>query len=306
MSFSSEVKSELISVIPRSMHCKYAELAGIIAVNGRIEETEEGERFIIRAENDALENKIRKLSSFVISEGSDYLELLNEKLHHRKLIIKDSDIKDKYFTKLKLTQNINHVLVNDLLTVRSCCKQSYLRGAFLAGGSVGSPDKNYQLSIICRDKTETEKLLRLAESLHLAFKLQKRNNGYAVYIKDGDTISGFLAAVGAANCVMEFENVRILKDIRNNVNREVNCDTANMAKTADAAAKQLDDIRFIIKQGSFDELPDNLKTVALARLEFPLLSIKELGEELSPQLSKSCINHRMRKISAIADALRKE
>ena len=306
MSFSSDVKKELTDIVPKSIHCRRAELAGMIAINGRLEISENSKTFIIRAENEVLEKKIRKLSGLVISENEDYLILKNEKLHHRKLVITDDDISGEYFTGLKLGLSGTHISVNDMITERNCCKQSYLRGAFLAGGSVGSPDKNYQLSISCAERAEAEKICKMAESIHLTFKLQEKKDSYVAYIKDGDTISGFLAAVGAANSVMEFENIRILKDIRNNVNREVNCDAANIRKAAGAATKQIDDIRYIMEHGGLETLPDNLRTVALARMEHPLLTIKELGEELSPQLSKSCINHRLRRIGEIADDLRKE
>ena len=302
MSFSSDVKNELYHLIPKSLHCRMAELSGIIAINGRIENNV----LIIRTENELLESKIRKLSNLVISADSDYLKPEHEKLHHRKLICTDPDIQETYFTKLKLSINDNRISVGDIITERSCCKQAYLRGAFLAGGSVGSPDKTYQMSIICSQKEEAEKLQRIVSSLHISLKVQKRNNRYAVYIKDGDTISEFMALVGAVNSLMDFENIRILKDIRNNVNREVNCDTANMAKTVSAATNQLDDIKYIKEHGLFDELPEALRIVANARLNSPLLSIKELGEDMSPRLSKSCINHRLRKISEIADNLRKE
>lgn len=305
MSFSSDVKKELTDIVPKNIHCRKAELAGVIAINGRLEISKNTKTFIIRAENDILERKIRKLSGLVISEGEDYLELRNEKLHHRKLVILGDDISREYFTRLKLGISGSHISVNEMITERNCCKQSYLRGAFLAGGSVGSPDKNYQLSITCAERSEAEKLCKIAESIHLTFKIQEKKDSFAVYIKDGDTISGFLAAVGAANSVMEFENIRILKDIRNNVNREVNCDAANIRKAAGAATKQIEDIRYIKEHGGLEILPDNLRTVALARMDYPLLTIKELGEELSPQLSKSCINHRLRKISEIADELRK-
>ena len=301
MSFSSDVKTELASNLPKSIHCRKAELAGIITINGRIELIGDKEVLVIRAENVPLEEKIRKLLSMVAEVDKSDLVLMHEKMHHRKLVLEDDQLIQKCFDRLKLIRNNSYITINDILIERNCCKQSYLRGAFFAGGSIGDPEKTYQLSITTSAEDDAGRLLKIINAQHLVARIQSKNGKFVVYIKDGDTISELLAAVGAVNSLMAFENIRILKDIRNSVNREVNCDTANMAKTANAASKQLSDIKLIKEKNGFDDLPDSLKVVAQARLDNPLLSIKELGELISPPLSKSCINHRMRKLSLIAD-----
>ncbi|MBO4863419.1 MAG: DNA-binding protein WhiA [Eubacterium sp.] len=301
MSFSSDVKTELAANYPKSIHCRKAEIAGIITVNGRMEIIDDKEVLIIRAENFLLEEKIRKLLSMVAEIDKSDPVLMHEKMHHRKLVIENDSVIEMCFDRLKLVRNGPYLSINDMVIERNCCKQSYLRGAFLAGGSIGSPEKTYQLSITTSRKEDAERLLKIINAQHLVARIQSKNEKYVVYIKDGDTISELLGTVGAVNSLMEFENIRILKDIRNSVNREVNCDTANMAKTASAASKQLNDIKLIKERNGFADLPESLRVVAEARLENPLLSIKELGEMMNPPLSKSCINHRMRKLSLIAD-----
>ena len=302
MSYSSDVKAEIIGHYPKSAHCKLAELAGIISVSGRNDELH---NLIIRAENDAIEKKIIKLLTSLTGIKDNDIIRSNEQTHHRKLIISDKSIISEIYIKLKLSNCGTKINVDGIITERSCCKKAYLRGAFLAGGSVGSPEKSYQLEIAAVSKNEAGKLKDILSSFNLTSGVVLRRQRYVVYVKDGNSISSILGILGAVNSLMDFENVRILKDIRNTVNREVNCDSANLAKVANAANRQIEDIRLINEKIGIDNLPDNLRTVSRLRLEHPYLSIKELGEMLEPPLSKSAVNHRFRKLSELAEGLNK-
>ncbi len=304
MSFSSDVKKELCSVIPKAIHCRIAELAGVLSVNGRTEYDNNDELLIIRAENEMLEDFIRKLLSIIFKAESEDIILVNEKMHHRKLVISNKELIDDIFIKLKLSRDSNRISVSPVITERSCCKKAYLKGVFIAGGYIGSPEKKYQMEMSLVSDNEAEKILSIISSEHFNGKYSHRRERYIVYIKDGDTISGILGVMGAANSMMEFENIRIFKDIRNVVNREVNCDTANLAKTASAAAKVIDDIKFIRDTAGLDILNDTLRETAVFRLDYPTLSIKELGELFSPAVGKSGMNHRLRKLSQIAEELK--
>ena len=188
---------------------------------------------------------------------------------------------------------------------QTCCKKAFLRGAFLAGGSISSPEKAYQIEIACTTEGNADRILSILKALHLEARSIQRKNRYIVYIKDGDTISDFLGVTGGMNSMMEFENIRILKDIRNSINREVNCDTANINKVVNAAAKQIDDINLIIEKRGLDSLPEQLRAVAELRLLHPHLSLTELGEKLDRPLGKSGVNHRLARINEIAEKIRR-
>ena len=241
----------------------------------------------------------------VVDISEDEIIRSNEIKHHRKILIKKPDNIEKLFLKLKLRTNGTRVGINGILTERNCCKTSYLRGAFLAGGSVGDPKKKaYQFEIQSLSNEEADKLIGIIKSMHYSAKCVERRDRYVVYVKDGDTIASILGSLGAVNSYMEFENIRIVKDIRNKINREVNCDTANMAKTASAASKQLEDIKLIESTIGLDSLPDSLKVMAIVRKENPYSSMKELSELMNPPIGKSGISHRLRKLSEIADGLK--
>ena len=306
MSFSSELKLELCRKNEQSVHCRIAYLAGIVSVSGRFEDSEDSDIILsIRVENEEVEDRTKNLLYQVADIPTSRLILSDESKHHRKLVLLDNNDKIRLCDICKFSEvHFPYVRVNDIVTERNCCKKAYLRGAFIAGGSMMSPEKGYQLEISAVTEDEAKKLVRILSGLHISAKYIKRKNRYVVYIKDGDSISELLGVIGGANSLMEFENVRIIKDIRNTVNREVNCDTANIAKTANAASKQLDDINYIDSHGGLGQLSSSLKTIAEIRIDNPYLSLKELGEKLDPPLGKSGVSHRLKKISDYADSLR--
>ncbi len=184
-------------------------------------------------------------------------------------------------------------------------RKNIIKGAFLGAGSVTDPEKNYHLEINFGDKKNAEFILNLCKEYEIEFKIIENDSKYIIYIKEGEQISKFLACIGANKAVLKFEDIRIYKEMKNNVNRIVNMETANLNKTIDAAILQIDDIKLIQSKNKFDDMPEELKEVALLRVENPEASLKELGEMLSTPLSKSGVNHRLKKIQEFADELKK-
>lgn len=186
------------------------------------------------------------------------------------------------------------------------CKRAYIKGAFLGGGSISNPEKTYHLEFVTHDQDYANELSELINSYKLNSKVIQRKNSFVIYLKEGEQIVDLLNIIGAHNALLELENIRIMKEMRNNVNRIVNCETANLSKTVNAAVRQVESIKLIESEIGLDRLPKNLKEVAKLRLAFPDESLKELGAMLNPPVGKSGVNHRLRRIEKIADELRKE
>ena len=187
-----------------------------------------------------------------------------------------------------------------------CCKRAYIRGAFLATGSVSNPEKSYHFEIVCGTEAGAHYLQEIMNSFELGAKIVKRKKNYVVYLKEGAQIVDVLNIMEAYVALMDLENVRIYKEVRNSVNRKVNCETANINKTVSAAYKQMKDIEYIRDTIGFDKLPEGLKDVALTRLAYPEATLKELGNLLETPVGKSGVNHRLRKLSEMADKLREK
>ena len=183
-------------------------------------------------------------------------------------------------------------------------KKTILRGAFLGAGSCTDPEKNYHLEIILEDSKNAEYICNLARDYGVEFKSTKYKEKIMLYIKEVDQVSNFLACIGANKAVLKLEDIRIFKEVKNKVNRVVNCETANLNKTVDAAVSQIEDIKFLQKINKFDELSPEVKEVAYLRLEHPESSLKELGEMLTEPIGKSGINHRLKKIQNLAKEFR--
>ena len=199
-----------------------------------------------------------------------------------------------------------HYGVPDEVIKNEDCKRAYIKGAFLGGGSISNPEKTYHLEFVTHDQDYANELSDLINSYKLNSKVIQRKNSFVIYLKEGEQIVDLLNIIGAHNALLELENIRIMKEMRNNVNRIVNCETANLSKTVNAAVRQVDSIKLIQSEIGLDRLPKNLKEVARLRLAFPDESLKELGAMLNPPVGKSGVNHRLRRIEKIADELRKE
>ena len=185
-------------------------------------------------------------------------------------------------------------------------KKAFLRGAFISAGSISDPNKGYHLEIICETQPKAAFLKSLTESFEIKSHIVERNGKWVLYIKDGDAIADFLRCVGAAVCLLKFENIRIERGVRGNVNRNVNCDLANINKSVQAAERQIRDIELIDHMIGLENLDESLREICTARLENPEISLEELGKTLTPPLGKSGVNHRFRKISDIAEKIRRD
>lgn len=182
--------------------------------------------------------------------------------------------------------------------------RAFLRDAFLETGSMSNPEKGYHLEFVCEEESQAKKLIETMRTFEIAAKTVQRKRYTVVYIKESEDIVRLLNVTGAHNALMNLENLRILKDMRNSINRRVNCETANISKTVSAANKQIEDILYIREHYGFDDLSENLREVAQIRLEYPDATLKELGEYLVPPVGKSGVNHRLRKLSELADSIR--
>lgn len=180
-----------------------------------------------------------------------------------------------------------------------------IREAFIKSGSMNDPNKKYHLQIMFKTNKKAEEMRVLLENFNIHPRIIKKENDYMLYLKEGEEISEFLALIGANKSVIKFEEIRVIKETRNDINRLVNCETANLNKTINASVKQIEDINLIKKSGKFNELPDNLKEIAAIRLENPDMPLGELGKLLDEPIGKSGVNHRLKKIAQIAEELKK-
>jgi len=206
--------------------------------------------------------------------------------------------------KLTVREDKSLYLVNHMVIQNSCCKRAFIRGAFLASGSLSDPEKSYHFEIVCQTKDKALQLQEVMQVFHIDAKIVQRKKSYVVYVKESAQIVELLGLMEANVALMKLENIRILKDMRNSVNRKVNCETANIHKTVNAAVKQIEDIRLIEEKVGLDQLNSGLSEIARLRLEFPDATLRELGTMLTPQVGKSGVNHRLRKLSNLAQELR--
>ena len=190
-----------------------------------------------------------------------------------------------------------------LLVQRTCCRRAFIRGAFMAAGSISDPNKSYHFEIVCHTMEQAKQLQKLIDSFDADAKIVERKERYVLYLKEGSQIVDMLNVMEAYVALMQLENVRILKEMRNSVNRKVNCETANINKTVNAAVKQMEDIKKIQQVIGFENLPASLAEIAQARLDHPEATLKELGTFLDPPVGKSGVNHRLHKLAEMAENL---
>jgi len=287
MSFSSDVKDELGRQINPARHCQMAELAALLNFCGNYGKDKAGRYTIgFQTENEVVARKgftlLKKTFNIDTENG------LNENVMHA-VLAKFGSPREP---------------VSSLLIKNTCCQRAFLRGAFLCIGSMSDPKKGYHLEFDCTDMPEANQLKDLIQGFDIEAKIVLRKKYYVVYLKEGAGIVDILNVMEAHVALMELGNLRILKDMRNSINRRVNCEAANITKTVNAASRQIEDIKLIKAHYGFDNLPDNLREMALVRLEYQDATLKELGEALSPTVGKSGVNHRLRKLSELADRIR--
>lgn len=284
MSFSHEVKEELSRQMDTARHCQVAELAAIMSFAGQYGKIGADQYMVgFQTENEDVVRKGFTLlkKAFNIEEGLPINEKQMENLYRQ---LGDSQ------------------QCTDILLIRnSCCQRAYLRGAFLCVGSMSAPEKGYHLEFVCTGEEKAELLQRVIRKFEIEAKIVRRKKYHVVYLKESEAIVDLLGVIGAHIALLNLENLRILKEVRNSVNRRVNCEAANISKTVNAATRQIEDILFLRDHYGFEKLPDNLRQMAQVRLEYPEATLKELGEYLDPPVGKSGVNHRLRNLSEIAD-----
>ncbi len=288
MSFSSDVKGELVRQLGKSRHCQMAELAAILELEGRVQT--HPYMLGLESDNPLLRKKY---------------ELLMKKLFDVNIEnpLEEADIRRVLDAMKWKAHEIGNARASGLLVQKTCCKRAFIRGAFMAAGSISNPNKSYHFEIVCKSSEQAEQLKELMESFEADAKIVARKQHYVVYLKDGSQIVDMLNVMEAYVSLLNLENVRILKEISNSVNRKVNCETANISKTVNAAVRQVDDIIKIRDTVGFAQLPPHLREMAELRLEYPEAPLAELGTYLNPPVGKSGVNHRLRKLSAIAEKL---
>ncbi|WP_141432993.1 DNA-binding protein WhiA [Bacillus sp. 03113] len=308
MSFASETKKELTNIEIKDC-CGKAELSALIRMNGSLSFSNRKLIVDIQTENAAIARRIYTLikKNYVVQ-----VELLvRKKMRLKKnnvYIVRLSEQAKSILTDLKILGE-GFEFANDIsneLIKKKCCKRSYLRGAFLAGGSVNNPEtSSYHLEIFSLYKEHNDALCQLMNTFDLNSKSLERKKGFITYLKEAEKITEFLNIIGAHQALLHFEDIRIVRDMRNSVNRLVNCETANLNKTIGAALRQVENIRFIDETVGLDSLPSKLREIAELRIAYQDVTLKELGEMLSNgNISKSGINHRLRKLDEIAEKLR--
>lgn len=308
ISYASTVKKELTALEVHPEHAK-AELSAFLRMNGMLSLKKQHFTLDIITENPAIARRIFSLIKIAyqvepillvsqkmkLKKNNQYLVRLQANV---KKILEDLEIIDDAFS-IK-TSVPKKILNSDQRTM------SYLRGAFLAAGSVNNPETSrYHLEIYSLYEDHNQGVLKMMNKFNLNAKITKRRSGYIVYLKGAEKIADFLRVIGAINAMLSFEDLRIMRDMRNSVNRLVNCDTANLKKTANAAARQIENIQLINNEIGLERLPEKLRILASFRLDNQELSLKEVAEKVPDgPISKSGINHRFKKINEIADKLR--
>lgn len=288
MSYSGNLKEELLSKVPKARHCRIAEMAGIFSFLGTVSGEGDSLSIGLKTEQEGLRDLfrilLRKTGWDRMPGGTEAAEFL-QLLRYRR---EDPSVTDR------------------MLLMQWCCRRAYLRGCFLSGGSMTDPDKGYHFEIVARTKSQAAEICSVMESFELHPKTVARQGHPVVYLKEADEISDMLNVMESTSALLSFENTRVEKGMNNAVNRKVNCETANIGKMVHAAVREVGDIEYLKKAGAFGSLPDRLRETAELRLSHPEWSLSELGSHLNPPVGKSGVNHRLRKIGSIADTVRKQ
>lgn len=307
MSYASDVKKELTMLEVHFGNAK-AELMALIRMNGSLSIVNKQFVLSVQTENPAIARRIYRLLKQFYDIKSELIVRRKMKLKKNNFyivrlktgtneILKDLDILDNF----QIKETVPLEFLDDDAKVRS-----YLRGAFLATGSVNNPETSrYHLEIYSLYEDHNDTICEMMNRYGLNARKTERRSGYITYLKEAEKIADFLSLIGATNAMLKFEDIRIVRDMRNSVNRIVNCETANLNKIADASKKQIDNIKLIDAKVGIDKLPQKLQEVAIARLGHPEESLKNLGELIpGGPISKSGINHRLRKLNEIAEKIR--
>ena len=307
MSFSSKVKGELSLHFGNGRHCEIAEAAAFVNICGQTAVF--GNNFCLKMQTEnfhvakkcftLLRNTFNIIADISVrsSGRKNVYTILVKNFAQAEMLLRVTGM--QFTEDGQIVKRIYTPVVSSI-----CCRRAYIRGAFISVGSVNDPEKNYHMEFVLTEESAAEQLKDLINSFGLDAKVVERKEHYVVYLKEGEQIVDLLNIMEAPLALMDLENVRIVKEMRNDINRKVNCETANLNKVVGAAVKQLEDIEYIEEHMGLSSLPEQLEEIARIRLEYPDKSLKELGSFLSTPVGKSGVNHRLRKISEIAETLR--
>ncbi len=297
MSFSLEVKQELskINSLADKSNVKCELLGYLLTSNISIQKN----KIKFSTESQYNINRFGKLLNnlgFV-----DYDIKIQRNMYS--VIVNKNDIQEL----VKAKENIN--LANETLASflkSEILEKAFIRGTFLGSGTINNPEKKYHLEIPLKNLDNAKYIIEILKKYNIDFKVLEKSKNFAIYTKEGEEISKFLALIGANTSVLKFEEIRVYRDIKNNINRKVNCETANLNKIVSSSVKQINDINYLKEKGKFSKLPEQLKEVAIVRIKNPDASLEELGKLLEKNIGKSGVNHRLRKIRQIVKELKKE
>lgn len=309
MSFSNDVKNEIARLELGEKDECLSEITALFRVNGTLNYSAGNFSLRFLTENNPIARRIysifKKLYSYEAGIQISNNNQLRRKSNYR-IIIDNPNIVENFLTDAGFEvsqfalydENIKKELINT-----DAKRRAYIRGSFLGAGSVINPERHYHLEIVTSSDGYSKNIIKLLKSFNISSNKIERKNNSIIYLKDSEMISDFLSLVGAYQALLKLENIRALRDLKNNVNRVINCETANMDKTIDAGLKQVKVIKKIDEKIGIENLPENLKVVANLRLQHPAYSLKQIGESVNPPIGKSGVNHRLKKLLDIAKEL---
>ncbi|MDO5018220.1 MAG: DNA-binding protein WhiA [Lagierella massiliensis] len=309
MSFSTEVKNEISRQALNSKEEIIAELAGFYRVNGSLLFNLENTRVQFSTETNAIARRIFTEIKYLY-EYDCSIEVVRGSAFRRNNLYKitiGEDCAKNLLEDIKLSFDpfsINMVKVPEELIGDENLQKAFIIGSFLGAGSINNPEKNYHMEIVAGEESYAKELIKVLNNFNIYPKISCRKEDFFLYLKEGESVADFLSLIGAFQSMFKFEDIRVFKEIKNNVNRVMNFESANMDKTINASIRHVEDIEFIIHEKGLDFLDDNLRDIAILRLEYPEDSLKQLGERLNPPVGKSGVNHRLKKIHSIAESLR--
>ena len=304
MSFTTDVKEELTRVAPTCTHCDKALLSALVRIEGTL--------FLLGSGQFRLEvsTDLPSVARLIVRLLHGIYDLQTELIMRRSVLHKTPN----YLIEVPAQANLEEAL-RDLgvlgtggftpgiathLVQKRCCAAAYLRGAFLGSGFIANPRGDFHFEMAVESEAMAKALIDIMEERGINAKIMQRRSSFIVYLKSGTAISEFLALVGAHQCALAMENERVIKSVRNDVNRRVNAELANQQKSTDASVGQIMAIHAVVDRLGIDALPAALQEIIRLRVAHPDASLKELGEFANPPLSKSAVAHRMRRIEALA------
>lgn len=316
MSFSGEVKQELKQTMDRARHCRIAEITAIITLCGGVAiSSSERMRIRIRTENPYVAGKFCTLVSGTFQAHCE-VQVSRRRRSGREtaptyLAVTSAQDSERILQACRLMDADGRLresesLVDETIVQQRCCRRAFLRGAFLSAGSVSDPAHYYHYEITCTQAAWAGDLMKLMETFEMTPRMTMRKDRYVIYLKEGSQIADMLRIMEAPSSLMKFENIRILRDISNHVNRAVNCETANLTKTIDASVRQVEDIQYLLDHGYLQHLSAGLQQTARLRLEYPDLPLAQLAALHDPPVGKSGVNHRLNKLGELAGRYREE